>query len=29
MNKLIALAKKGIDELITAQKKVLKGIAGR
>ena len=29
MNKLIALAKKGIDELIAAQKKVLKGIAGR
>ena len=26
MNKLITLAKKGIDELISAQKKVLKGI---
>jgi len=26
MNKLIMLAKKGIDELVTAQKKVLKGI---
>lgn len=26
MNKLIALAKKGIDELISAQKKILKGI---
>ncbi|MDD5427651.1 MAG: ribonuclease PH [Candidatus Omnitrophica bacterium] len=26
MNKLITLAKKGIDELVTAQKKVLKGI---
>ena len=29
MNKLIALAKKGIDELIGAQKKILKGIIGK
>ena len=29
MNKLITLAKKGIDELIAAQKKVLKGIIGK